>query len=852
MRHFFLKLFRRRKLEQDLETELAFHREMGGNLGNTTLIKEQAFDLWRFTTLENLWRDVVYGIRGLRRHPSLVATALISLTLGIGANTALFSLGVEFLLSEPTVTDGRSLVYIRFNGNSHADRKSFDMALDSHVFADIVGEHEESFVNYNNGVETRPIFSTFTTKNFFTTLGIPMQQGRGYSVSDPDQVVVLHHHFWTQHFNADPNIVGKSITLDGRPYTVLGILPRNFRTLVGFGFSPDVYVPAFLENTYLAVYARMKPGMNLSQAQAASDAIAKRIDETRPAAQRDQHPSALVDAVSGIDRLKGEQVLVLAAFFLVLLILAGLVLLIACANVASLLLARASTRQREIAVRLSLGASRARLMQQLLVESLLLSLTGAACGLGLAQLLNNALSHMTAPTPIPMRLTAESDWRVTLYAMLLSIVATVACGLLPAWQCVRESFTHDTRSTARMFLRRAVVVGQVAVSIVVLSTGFLFVRNLLRTSSLSPGFDLQHTLQSQVNLPPANYKEQTKIALFADRAVNALAALPGVEAAAAARIIPFTDSTTYGSSLYFNGKDQPLHARFNWNAITPAYFQAMSIPLVAGRTFLQSDATAPELPVIVSTGFVKQYLQVQPAAAVDQTFYWGEPVRTATGAQPSQRRAFRIIGVAANTKNMTIGESESPQLYEFLPTIRDVRDRLRFVVKSATPPATQLKAVDEALRRVEPNAGIETRTMFASIGFAFLPSQIGAAVLGSMGVLGLLLAMIGLYGVMAYSVARRTPEIGVRMAIGASASSIFKLILSDAGRMVALGAAIGIVIALLATRPLASFLVDGLPPHDPVTFLAVLVVFAITAALASLGPARRATAIDPMSCLRHD
>lgn len=374
-----------------------------------------------------------------------------------------------------------------------------------------------------------------------------------------------------------------------------------------------------------------------------------------------------------------------------------------------------------------------------------------------------------------------------------------------------------------------------------LSTGFLFVRNLLRSSALSPGFDTRQTVCSQINLPPSDYKDPKRIAAYAELGVHELTTLPGITAAAAARIIPFTDSNTRRSALRFSGGES-VTARFNWNAVTGGYFEALSIPMAAGRTFQPSDTGTPERPVIVSTGFVNRYLNRQTTAAVGRTFAWGD----------NKTHVYRIIGVASNTKNMTLGEQDGPQIYEYLPNIDEARPRSQFVAKSSIAPALQLKAVNDALRRVEPNAGLETQTMFSSIGFAFLPSQIGAAVLGSMGLLGLLLAMIGLYGVMTYTVALRTPEIGVRMAIGAPKSAIFKLAFSDAGKMVALGTAIGLTVALVATRPLASFLVQGLPPHDPVTFIAVLVVFVITAGLASWGPARRATSIDPMSCLRHD
>lgn len=277
-----------------------------------------------------------------------------------------------------------------------------------------------------------------------------------------------------------------------------------------------------------------------------------------------------------------------------------------------------------------------------------------------------------------------------------------------------------------------------------LSTGFLFVRNLLRSSALSPGFDTRQTVCSQINLPPSDYKDPKRIAAYAELGVRELTTLPGITAAAAARIIPFTDSNTRRSALRFSGGES-VTARFNWNAVTGGYFEALSIPMIAGRTFQPSDTSTPERPVIVSTGFVNRYLNRQTTAAVGRTFAWGD----------NKTHVYRIIGVASNTKNMTLGEQDGPQIYEYLPNIDEARPRSQFVAKSSIAPALQLKAVNDALRRVEPNAGLEIQTMFSSIGFAFLPSQIGAAVLGSMGLLGLLLAMIGLYGVMTYTVALR-------------------------------------------------------------------------------------------------
>ena len=640
MRRLFLKFWRRRRLQRDLEAELAFHRDMAqahGNpisLGNTTVIKETAMDLWRFTFLENLWRDLVYAARGLRRSPALVFSALLSLTLGIGANTAIFSLAVEFLLSEPSVTDAGSLVSVRLGGSSHARPQVVEFLRESGIFQDVAGENEEAFVNWNDGTETRRVFSVFTTKNYFTSLGVPMAHGRGILPNDPNEVVVLRHQFWQRHFNGDPSIIGRALNLEGKAYTVVGILPAAHRTLLGFGFSPDLYLPRYLDDTELAIYARLKPGMSLAAARAAIATVARRLDEVFPERWWKYAQGSQVSPVAGFARLHEEQqMMVVSLFFVMLLIVVGLVLLIACVNVASLLLARASARRREIAIRLALGAGRRRLLQQLLVESLLLSLLGAGCGLAFAQIVTKLLARVQLPLPLPIRLHIELDWRVTLYAAFLTIVATLACGLLPAWQSLRESIASDFHRERRLRLRRALVTAQIAVSLIVLTTGFLFLRNLFKSSAISPGFDVHRTLRAEVNLPPASYKDPRRKALYLDQALRALEALPGIESAAAARTIPFLDQASRGSRITWPDTGVQMNAGFRWNAVTPAYFRVMDIPVLQGRTFDATDGV-----VVVNRTFVERYLgKRQPIGA---TFLWG----------PEEKTPYRIVGVVEGTK----------------------------------------------------------------------------------------------------------------------------------------------------------------------------------------------------------
>ncbi|MGO4883701.1 MAG: ABC transporter permease [Bryobacteraceae bacterium] len=843
MRRLLLKLRRRRSLERDMEAELAFHREMAaahGNaipIGNTTVLREQARDLWRFAWIENLWRDVLFAARSLRRSPALVLTALVSLGLGIGVNTGIFSMAVEFLLSEPSVTDARSVVSVRLGGNSHAKKEAVEFVRSSGLFQDVVGENEETYINWNNGAETRQLFAVQLTKNYFTALGVPMAYGRGILPQDPDEVVVLGNRFWRSYLRADPAVVGRTLRLDGRPYTVVGILPADYRSLIGFGYSPDVYVPRYLDDTILAIYARLKPGMTMGQARSGLLTVAQRLDKIMPEPFRYAEGIQMA-AVGGMDRIKNEtEMQTVGLFFAMLLIVAGLVLLIACINVASLLLARGVSRRQEIAIRISLGAGRGRLIQQLLVETALLSLAGVAFGLLLREALATAVEQLRLPLPIPIRLHLTLDWRVTLYAILLATLATLVCGLLPAWRSIRRAITPDLRRDGRMRLQRGLVVAQLAISMIVLTAALLFLRNLWRSNAISPGFDVRHTIYADVNLPPREYQEVARKRAYVTQALHELSALPAIDAAAAARVVPFNGGTRFMSELKLPDTGKTVRAFFYWNAVTPDYFRVLNIAIQRGQTF--SPGSAAALPVIVNRAFAQRYLADRDP--LGRTFLWGE-----------KKAPHTIVGIVDGTKNLSIGEDDQPQLYEDLARIDDDRGRLGFVLRSATPPATQLQAVRAALRRVEPNAGLQVATLYSSIGLAFLPSQMGAALLGGIGVLGLILATVGLYGAMVYAVSRRTREIGVRLALGASRRDVALMIVASAGKLIVTGCATGLLCAFFLVKPLAMFLVPGLRPTDPITFVAVAGLLAIAGLGAAWSPARRAAAVDPMTSLRWE
>lgn len=844
MRRIFLKLLRRRRLERDLEIEMAFHREMAARhgttipFGNPLVVKEQARDLWRFALVENLWRDLRYAARGLRRSPGLVISALLSLGVGIGANMAIFSMVTDVLFSTPSITEPARWMAIRLGGGSHAPHDVVEALRASRVFAAVAGEREEASLNWDDGVGTRPLHAVDTTPDYFAVLGIPIAQGRGYDDGDPSDVVVVSHRFWRDSLGSDPHVVGRVLRLDGRAYTVTGVLPPRHRTLIGMGFSPDLYVPRFRRDAKLAIYVKVAPGTTPEAARARAEAAAAGIDRVLPQPMPlAQHVEAT--PVSGMDRLRSRNSQVLVLFSAVLMGAVGLVLLIACVNVAGLLLARAAGRRQEMAMRLALGASRARLLQQLLVESLLLACLGVVSGLVVRQVLAWALERVSLPLPVPVRFQLGLDLRAILYAGVLMLVASCVAGLLPAWQAVRETLAVSVKRGGRLRMRRVLVVAQVATAFVVLATSGLFLRNVSASSRISPGFETGRAVRADVHLPPARYLDDpARSKAFVEHTLASLDALPGVDAAATL-FVPLQGSTRRDTvTVRFQDAADEVQLRVYINAVTRDYFRTLGIPFVAGRSFDgSSDASARA--VIVNRAWVDR---ASPGRdVVGRTFRIGdEPV------------PYRVVGVVEGTKNRTLGEDPEPQYYENLLDSGVERSRVQFLIRGRATPQQLIEAVRPLLRAAEPAAGLVIEPLTQSVALAMLPSQVGATLLGMVGALGLGLAAVGLYGVMAYAVTRRTREIGIRLAIGASRGTIVWLVIGEAAWMVGLGALLGLVLALLLTRPLATFLVPGLSPADPISYAGVLLVLLATGLVATAGPVLRALRVPPMESLRAE
>jgi predicted permease len=812
--------------------------------GSVARTREDSRAAWQFKWIEDLISDMRYGVRALRRSPGFAVTAVLSLAIGIGANTTVFSLMMEFLFSEPSCRNCESLVRTQLGGNSHAPVTHYQVLRDARVFDELAGYREEAEANWRYGGESFRLGVMRVTDNYFDLVGIPVLMGRGLHPGERDAVVVSYR-FWQNRLNADPQVLSRSLVIDGRPHTVTGVLPRDHRTLLGFGFAPFLYLPVVNQQEKVALIGRQPAGVPravlLQRVAAASTELNRMFAD--PGMDWSNNPT--VDPVAGTGRLRNTSALPLVAFFAMLMVLVGLVLLIACTNVASLLLARASSRRQELAVRLALGASRGRVVRQLLAESLLLAFIGAACGLILNTWLTSFMSRIDLPVPIPVQLLIEPDWRLLTYAALVAVAAALVAGLLPAVKSTRAGVNDTLKLSdrqvglARWDLRKLLVGGQIAVSVLLLATGVLFLRNLLKTTATSPGFDVEKIVWTAVRVVPERYTDGERIRLLKESILERLRALPGVESASITRVVPFNDHNRMGSEIRTDLNDKPVHLSFTANRVGPDFFRTMGIPLIAGREFRVSEPSKPDVVILNGTFARRAFGNRNPVGHTIQI--WSPEPKL-------------IVGVVANIKHFTMGEENVLALYEpyVQATGAGVRAmNLHFMLRAPDSAAT-FRAIQATVAELDSSAAVEVKAMSRAMGFALLPSQVGAALLGAMGVLGLLLATVGLYGVLAYVVARRIREIGVRVALGASPRSVLAMVFRQSAALVVTGMSAGFVIAFFAMKPLAMFLVPGLSPADPLTLVSVVLVLAGAACIATLGPALRALRVDPMTALRYE
>ena len=834
--------------------------------------------------METLWQDLRYGFRVLRARPGFAAVAVLSLALGIGANTSIFSVVNAALLRPLPVTKPDRLAFV-FNGTTTDPWgvSSYPDYLDyrdrNEVFSDLL-TYSSITVSTRSDDQADLISGSIVSGNFFDVLGLRAALGRTFAPEEDKTpnthpVAVISHNLWQQRYGGDKKIIGQQLALNGQAFTIVGVTPAGFNGPDVLE-NNDIYVPTMMQAVvrpprggfsgdmnpdllsrrgarWMKMIGRLKPGVSFDQAAAAMTTIAEGLAQAYPETNGDT--AATLFPVSKIDPQGYPQLLSVAGL---LLAVVGIVLLIACANVANLLLARASARRREIAVRLAMGASRSRLVRQLLTESLLISLASGVAGLLLALWTIDILKTATPPDGIfSFTLDYRLDGRVLAFTFGLSLLTGIIFGLAPALQASRPDLVpalKDEASAAvqghkRFNLRNVLVVAQVGLSLVLLIGAGLFLRSLNNAQSIDPGFAADKILNAQLNINLLRYTK-TQGQQFYGQVLERIEALPGVESATLARVVPMSGGGRT-SSFLIQGQQGPDNVNrsegtglpdnaytVNTNVVALKYFTTMAIPLLQGRDFNAQDIEKAPLATIINQAFARRYFPDENPIGKRMSF------RGANGPWSE------IVGVVHDSKYRTLGENPRPSVY--VPLAQNHETGMTLHVRAAGNPLSIAGSVRHEVQALDPNLAVTNIQPLSDVVTASLfAARMGAVLLAIFGFLALILAAIGLYGVMSYAVSRRTREIGIRMALGAGKGNVLRLVLKDGLTLVGAGVTSGVIVAAAATRLLTSFLYS-VSPLDAATFASIPVVLALVALLASYFPARRAAKVDPIIALRYD
>jgi predicted permease len=857
-------LGRRSRFERELDDEMRFHIESRADeleqeglsrdeallkarreFGSSLRARESTRSAWQFRWFEDLGGDLRYAAQAFRRNPAFAFTAICCLALGVGANTTMFSVAMELLFSEPSCRDPHTLVRVSVGGNDWALMDHYRFLRDAQIFDGLAGINIGMVVNWRDGSRSYKLAGTHVTNNFFEVTGIPVAMGRPIERGETG-VTVITYGFWRRRLGADPNVLGRRLVLDGKPYTVVGVLPRDHRMLVGFGMTPDLYLTK--DASDVTIYGRLPLGMSRPAAFARLKPVLREMDRVFPDPNRKWKEGARLSGVGGLERLEleGGAGMSVAAFLGMLVLVTGLVLLIACANMSSLLLARASGRSQELAIRTSLGGSRGRIVRQLLAESLLLALCGTAAGVALNLVLTRLISGVRIPTPLPIEALIQPDWRLLAYSIGITVLVTIVAGLAPALKSTRAGIgaalkEHERQlGPGRWTLRNALVAGQLAVSIVLLSAGLAFLRSLLHATSFNAGFDTAHTVLASIRPVPES-STAAKFDALTTAGIERLRMLPDVESVSLAQMTPLNPFRAFfGRRVEFrpDTSAQAIRTQYNADSVGPDYFHIMGIPILRGRAFVDSDRLGAPAVAILNENLARLLF-----GHVDAV---GHTIRLRDNSD------VRVVGVARNSKYVTVGEVNAMALYSPCAQHGSGWGCATFFIRARGAPDLTLRQVDATLSDLDPTLAVETRAMRDVFSWALLPSRVGAGVLGAMALLGLALASVGLYGVLLYAVSRRIGEIGVRVALGATPAAILQMVAGESARLVAAGMAIGLGVAVVAVRPLSMFLVPGVRSTDPANFLVVACALSLVAALATVAPTLRALRVDPAVALRHE
>jgi putative ABC transport system permease protein len=848
-------------------------------LGNTTLVREEIYQMNTLTLIDSAWRDLKHGARLLRLNPAFALVAILSLSLGVGANTAIFQLLDAVRLRTLPVAEPQQLMEIRIEQTSGGRTGQFSGRRPNLTNPqwELIRERQQAFAstwvwsnnsfNLTTGGEARNAQGLWVSGDFFTGLGVPALVGRVLAASDDRRGcaapgAVLGYGFWQREYGGDPSAVGRSITLDGHPYDIVGVTPASFFG-VEVGRAFDVAVPLCAEPFtrgartaldkrdvwFLAAMGRLRPGATPDQARAQLAAISPPIFQATLPSYRAQDAEQYLKFKLGVfPGGTGTSTLrrTYESPLWLLLATTGVVLLIACANIANLMLARATAREREIAVRLAIGASRGRVIRQLLAESLLIAAVGAAGGALLAQWLSRFLVGFLNTDSNQVFVALSLDWRVFAFAAVLAGATCLIFGLVPAIRAtgtapgaaMKAGSRGSTDTRERFGIRRALVVVQVALSLVLVVGALLFVRSLRNLMTLDAGFSQDGILIVNMDLRRAGVAEERRLQLY-DEITARVAGLPGVASAAQVFIVPVSGSG-WNNTIVIGGKKYKENV--NFNRVSAGYFKTMGTPVLAGRDFDSTDIPGPEPSAIVTQLFARQFFPDQNP--IGQRFQIDE-------APGRPNPTYRIVGLVKDSKYTDLREEFTPIAFTAASQDDEPFPYLQVVVRSTAPITTLTAEVSAAVAQTNRAIVLDFQTMRTQVRDSLLRERLMATLSGFFGGLAALLATIGLYGVMSYTVARRKSEIGIRMALGADRRDVLRMVMREAGVLLIAGVLVGLVLAIAAARA-ATTLLFGLHPGDPATLAMAAGGLGLVAMLASYLPALRASRLEPTEALREE
>jgi macrolide transport system ATP-binding/permease protein len=812
--------------------------------------------------METLLHDVRYGLRQLLKHPVFTILAVVSLALGIGANTAIFSLVNTVLLRPLPVKEPSQLIEVYGSLNNGAD-----FTIQSYLNYKDYRDRNDAFsglfvyrivvASLSHSGSNERVWGYLASGNYFEVLGVKPILGRSF-LPEEDQtpgshpVVVLSYTCWQKRFAAEPAIVGRTILLNNHTFTVIGVAPKGF---IGteVAYAPEYWAPLMMakviepdsryldqrDSNNLFMIGRMKPGVTPAQVKASLDAITLQLGKEYPA-ENEGRGITLSRPGLFIPSIRDASI----TFAGVLMVIVGLVLLLACVNLANLQLARATSRRKEIAIRLAVGASRGRLVRQLLTEGVLLSLAGGALGLMLAAWINWLVGGIKLPLDVALVFDLPLDWRVLLFTLGLSIFTGVVFSLLPALQSSKPALVPSLKDDAKLGgfrrsrLRNSLVVAQVSLSLVLLVCAGLIVRSLQAAQKMRPGFDTQDAIAISFDVGLQGY-EEAKGRAFHHQILERVRAVQGVRAAALTSNLPL--SLNYNSSsVYLEGQPAVGSGRLPTcipMSVSPGFFDTMGI-LLRGRDFAENEDKKEARVAVVNETFAKKFFPgIDP---IGKRFNFNGP----------KDPLWQIIGVCSEGKYNTLAETPQPAV--FRPQFRDYDTVVTLVARTEGDPRSMIAPLRKEFQEMDPTLPLyDIKTLTEHMKIPLFPARMAANVLGSFGILALVLAAIGIYGVMSYVVAGRTREIGLRMALGAQLRHVRQLILGQGMILASIGLAIGLVIVFILARFLTSMLY-GVSPTDPITFITITFLLAAVALVACYIPARRATRVDPMVALREE